>query len=124
MKAIMAVNKLGYIGKDNKMLWYNKNDLKHFKTCVYETKCLVGSTTFENMPKINWIDFIVVGKKYNTLETALNQKPTWCIGGANLLQSVIPLITELHLSIIDNYEIGDTMLPNISEIKNIINYYF
>ena len=32
MKAIVAVNNLGFIGLDDKLLWYNKEDLKHFKT--------------------------------------------------------------------------------------------
>ena len=31
MKAIVAVNNLGFIGLDDKLLWYNKEDLKHFK---------------------------------------------------------------------------------------------
>ena len=31
MKAIIAVNNLGFIGKGDKLLWHNKKDLNHFK---------------------------------------------------------------------------------------------
>lgn len=124
MNAILAVNKLGYIGKDNKLLWHSKEDLKHLKAMVKGCKCLVGSKTFENMPKLKDVEFIVVGKNYNTLEEALLKEPQWCIGGAMILESVLHLITEFHLSVINNYDIGDVKLPNIDSIKNVIKYEF
>lgn len=120
----MAVNNLGYIGKNNKLLWHCKDDLKHFKSFVYNQKCLVGSTTYENMPKVKWVDFIVVGKNYLNLESALKLNPIWCIGGAKLIESVIDKIEELHLSIIDDNQIGDVKLPDISKIKNVYKYNF
>jgi len=45
MKGIIAINNLGYIGKDNKLLWNSKEDLKHFKKLTDGQVCLVGWNT-------------------------------------------------------------------------------
>jgi len=45
MKAIIAVNNLGFIGKGDKLLWHNKKDLNHFKRMTYGDTLLVGYRT-------------------------------------------------------------------------------
>ena len=71
MKVIIAVNKNGYIGKDDKLPWRCKEDLKHFKEMTMGCKLLVGRTTYESMPKLEGREMIVVGTSYNTLKDAL-----------------------------------------------------
>lgn len=123
MKGILACNKLGYIGLNGGLPFRSKDDLKHFRELTRNSKVLVGSATYENMPKFKDLTFLVVGKNYNTLEYCLSQKPDWCIGGAKLFDSVKHLITEFHLSIIDDYTIGDVKIPNY-EMLNTIIYNF
>lgn len=123
MKAILAVNKLGYIGLNGSIPWHNKQDLKHFRVKTRNCKCLVGANTFENMPKFKDVEFLVVGKNYKSLAQCLQYDIDWCIGGAKLFESVKHLITEFHLSIIDDYTIGDTKIPNYENL-NTIFYYF
>lgn len=48
IKAICAVNNLGYIGKDGKLMWRSKEDFKHFKASTMGGILIVGRKTFEN----------------------------------------------------------------------------
>ena len=127
MKGIVAINKFGYIGKDNTLMWKCKKDLEHFKKETMGCKLLVGRTTYENMPKLPGREMIVVGKGYNTLKEALAQKPDWVIGGAQLYRSVAHLCTEFHISIIDNEMTGDVRFYREwirEETCDIIEYNF
>lgn len=63
---IVAVNKKGYIGLDNKLPWRCPGDLSHFQK-VTNGKCLLmGSKTFNNLPKRglpNRFVFVLSNKK-------------------------------------------------------------
>ena len=125
MKAIIAINKAGFIGKDDKLPWRCKDDLNHFKEMTMGCKLLVGRTTFESMPKLDGREMIVVGKGYNTFEEALNKEPDWVIGGKRLYESTIHFCDELHISEINDETIGDTRAPDFKEYKGrIIKYKF
>ena len=50
MKAIIAINKLGYIDKEESLPWKCKEDLNHFKKMTMNCKLLVGRKTFETLP--------------------------------------------------------------------------
>ena len=50
MKAIIAVNNIGMIGLDDKMLWHCKDDLIHFKNLTYNSRLLVGFITQQGLP--------------------------------------------------------------------------
>lgn len=127
MKLIIAKNNLDYIGLDNKLPWSCKEDLKHFKEMTMNQKLLVGRVTYEGMPKLNGREMIVVGSGYHTLDEALSLKPDWVIGGAKLMESVIHLCDEVHVSHINNDTVGDTKfnvdLDSLEGVK-IFNYYF
>jgi dihydrofolate reductase len=107
MKIIVAVNSMGYIGKDDQMLWKCPEDLKHFKRTTMGAKCLVGRKTFESLPPLKGRELIVVGQGYNTLEEGLAQSPDFCIGGEQLYQACLPLATEIHISYIQNWSVGN-----------------
>ena len=117
MKAIIAINKAGFIGKDDKLPWRCKEDLNHFKEMTMGCKLLVGRTTFESMPKLNGREMIVVGKGYNTFEEALDKEPDWVIGGKRIYESTIHFCDELHISEINDETIGDTRAPDFKEYK-------
>ena len=48
---IVAVNNLGYIGKDNKLLCEDPADLKHFKEVTKNGIIVMGKNTWESLPK-------------------------------------------------------------------------
>ena len=51
----------------------------------------------------------------------------WCIGGKKTYEKYAPFFTELHISHIDNNDIGDVMFPNFIDLNSdckIFNYNY
>ena len=113
MEAIAAINKLGYLGKDGQLMWHCKGDLKWFKEVTMGKKCLVGRKTYEALPLLPGRELIVVGKGHNTLEEALALNPDIVIGGGQIYRATMSMINKIHLSIIDDDQIGDVKLCDI-----------
>jgi dihydrofolate reductase len=123
MKAIIAINRLGYIGLGGKLPWHCPADLAHFKRLTIGKKLIVGRVTYESMPILKGREIIVVGRGYNTLETALRLEPDFVIGGKVLFETLLPLCDELHISYIDNDTVGDVKAPDFSEFRGRIFTY-
>ena len=123
MKGIIAINNLGYIGKDNKLLWKSSEDLKHFKHLTNGSTCLVGWNTHLELPPLpNRI--IRLDSRDDLADIS---DVDWCIGGKKTYEKYAPFFTELHISHIDNNDIGDTMLPNFRNLNpncKIFNYHY
>lgn len=113
MEAIAAINKLGYLGKDGQLMWHCREDLKWFKQVTMGKKCLVGRKTYEALPDLPGRELIVVGTGHNTLEEALDLKPDIVIGGGQIYRATINMIDKIHLSIIDDDQVGDVKLCDI-----------
>ena len=79
MKAIVAVNNLGFIGLNDKLLWYNKEDLLHFKKMTEGSTLLVGYRTAQALPPLRNRKLIVVDRIENS--TIHYYDSDWCIGG-------------------------------------------
>ena len=124
MKGIIAINNLGYIGKDNKLMWRCSNDLKHFKRLTNGGRCLVGYNTNLELPPLKNRTIIVDTKD---LIESDRQQIDWCIGGKKTYEKYARFFTHLHISHINNNDIGDTMMPDFSQLSEhctIYNYYF
>ena len=124
MKAIVAVNNLGYIGKDNNLLWYCSEDLRHFKNLTIGAKLLVGYNTSLTLPPLYNRDIFIDKREYE-LENI--PQMDWCIGGKKTYEKFCHLFTELHISHINDNKIGDTMFPDLKNLNpncKIYNYYF
>ena len=120
MKAIIAVNELGYIGKDDKLPWRCKDDLMHFKEMTYNQSCLVGYNTAQKLPRLPG-RLIVVDERDKFMNA------DWCIGGRKTYEKYSHLFTELHISYIMDYTKGDVSIPtfdNLPDDCKIFNYYF
>lgn len=125
MKLIVAKNKLNHIGLNGGLPWTCKEDLRHFKRLTINDKLLVGSKTYESMPKLPNREIIVVGKNYLSLDEALAQEPDWLIGGATMYKELAYLCTEWHISEIRNcYTKGDTLLELPEPPKGCIIYHY
>lgn len=121
LKAIIAVNNLGYIGKDNTLIWRSADDLVHFKKLTLGQKLLVGYNTNLCLPPLKNRE-IIVDQRYIYYKDA-----DWCIGGKKTYEKYAPLFTELHISHINDNTIGDTMMPDFRSLNpecKIFNYYF
>jgi len=121
MKAIIAVNNLGWIGIGDKLLWYSSDDLKHFKKMTDGSTCLVGFRTFQALPPLP--NRIISVDERN----GLNLEPQWCIGGKRTYEKYAPYFTELHISRIDNNMVGDVSYPDLTNLNpecKIFEYFF
>jgi dihydrofolate reductase len=123
MKAIISHNKFGFIGLNGELPWRSREDLKHFKDLTIGCKLLVGYNTSINLPPLKDRE-LVIDDRYNLIETDLID---WCIGGKKTYEKYCHLFTELHVSIIDDETIGDTVYPNLINLNKdckIIYYHF
>jgi dihydrofolate reductase len=121
MKAIIAVNNLGFIGIGNKMLWNCPEDFKHFKENTMGCSLLVGYNTSLELPTLKGREVII------DVREEFNFEVDWCIGGKKTYEKYAPFVTELHISHIDNNDIGDVVFPDFTKLKpncKIFNYHF
>jgi len=121
MKAIIAVNNLGFIGKGDHLLWHNREDLKHFKSLTNGSRCIVGYRTANGLPPLK-NRVLVVDER-----GIFNISCEWCIGGKKTYEKYSKIFTELHISHIDNDEIGDVTFPDLTNLNpecKIFNYTF
>ena len=121
MKSIIAVNNLGYIGLNNKLLWKSSQDMSHFIKMTINQRLLVGYNTAQDLPKLKNRAIIIDNR--DELITDVD----WCIGGKKTYEKYAPHFTELHISHIDNDDIGDIMFPDFRNLNpncKIFNYYF
>ena len=121
MKSIIAVNNLGFIGKDNTLLWKCSEDLKHFKNLTTGGKLLVGYNTYLTLPPLKNREIFLYNREI------LNLECDWCIGGKKTYEKFCHLFTELHISNINDNQIGDTTFPDLRNLNpdcKIFNYYF
>lgn len=125
MKAIVAVNNLGFIGLDDKLLWYNKEDLRHFKKMTYGSKLLVGYHTAMTLPSLKNRELIIFDRR--EYSTAHYYECEWCIGGKKTYEKFCDVFTELHISHINNNDIGNVTFPDLTNLNpecEIFNYHF
>lgn len=122
MKAILAVNNLGFIGLGSGLPWKCKSDFKHFKSMTMDCTLLVGHNTFLTLPPLEGRRIVVLGR-----DTFDYDEIDWCIGGAKTYERFSPLFTELHISHINDNTIGDVMIPNFRYLNpkcKIFSYRF
>ena len=121
MKAIIAVNNLGYIGLNNELLWKSQQDMSHFVKMTLNQRLLVGYNTSLNLPKLKNREIVIDYREEEVTNI------DWCIGGKKTYEKYAKYFTELHISHIDNNDIGDIMFPDLKDLNvecKIFNYYF
>lgn len=123
MKAIIAVNNIGFIGKGDHLLWHNAEDLAHFKRMTEGATCLVGWRTNAGLPPLPGRE-LVVDLRGETIDV---ESIDWCIGGKATYEKWCHLFTELHISHIDNNDLGNVTFPDFYSLNpncKIFNYRF
>lgn len=126
MKAILAVNKINFIGKDGEIMWDCPQDLAYFKKMTLGCRLLCGHNTYLKLPKLPGRS-IMVDFRGDRLVKFASTKYDWCIGGKRTYEKYCHLFTELHISYINNDDEGDVMLPNLKDLNpdcKIITHYF
>lgn len=128
MKLILACDPNGGIGYQNKLPWTNiQGDLPRFKRLTDGQTIVMGRNTWDSLPKKplpNRYSFVVSSQQLDMPEhsecitydnftgpdCSLRFSSTWLIGGAQLINSCWPHITEVHLTRVYDHCTCDTFI--------------
>ena len=137
--AVMAHDLEGGIGLDNKLPWFYKEDLKRFyKLTTVDNSCVVmGRKTWDSLPKkplarrTNVIlsstlpqraeDNVFVVRTMARLEQLMQTyNHVFIIGGANLLEQLMPLVDTLFITRINKVYKCDAFMPAYTHLFNLV----
>lgn len=109
LKAILATDLNGCIGKDGTLPWKMKDDLKHFKSLTLGATVVMGRLTKESLPgTLPGRAMRVLSTQYgdwdeqcDAIMEIAKYTDVWIIGGAKTLASFIRHVEEFYLTVID-----------------------
>lgn len=136
---IAAVNRLGYIGKEGKLMYRISEDLRQFRRLTTHHVVIMGRKTYEEIGNpLPERTIIVLTKTFPTsfetmppkiyaspsldeaieLATSLTNMPTIFIaGGGELYAQTIDTADTLHLTVIDDDTVGAVSFPILDKKK-------
>ena len=139
MKTISIIAAIGEnreLGKDNKLLWNIKKDLKRFKDITIDSAVIMGRKTYKSIgkPLPKRINIIVTReKKYkasgcyitHSLKKAIElakkkNKQIFIIGGGQIYEQAIPFTDKLYLTIVKGKYSADTYFPDYSAFRKVV----
>jgi len=124
---VVAISENHVIGKDNQLLWYMPNDLKHFKDITTGHTVIMGRKTYDSVGKpLPRRRNIIITRKpitiegcevVNSIEAALalcaDEPEIFIVGGAEIYKQSIKLTDRIYLTIIHKKFDGDSFFPEI-----------
>jgi dihydrofolate reductase len=141
IRAILACDEDWGIGKNNTLPWpYNPADLKWFKETTTGGVVAMGKATWDSLPnkplpnRNNIVitsssdDYNGGGYHYVKFETAQTElvnmnrlQDVWVIGGAQLVEGLLPIIDEIWLSRIPGH-MTVTYSFHVKQLKAVMNF--
>jgi dihydrofolate reductase len=126
---VVAISENHVIGKDNKLLWYLPNDLKHFKNITTGHTVIMGRKTFDSVGKplpkrrniiITRQPITIEGcEVVNSIEGALalcaGEDEVFIVGGAEIYKLSLHLTDRIYLTIVHKEFEGDSFFPEIDK---------
>lgn len=131
---IAAIDSVGAIGKDGKLPWHEPEDLRFFKKTTKGGLVIMGRKTWESLPvrplpdRINMVitrdrsyfsgadiqEFSINGALVRAKELKTD---TFCIGGAQIYEQMLPYASRVILSQFKNRKIegADSFFPSLVE---------
>jgi len=124
---VVAISENHTIGKDNKLLWYLPNDLKHFKEITTGHTIIMGRKTYESVgkPLPNRRNIITTRQNItiagcevaNSIEAALAlcgaEDEVFVVGGAEIYRQSMHLTDRIYLTVVHKEFDGDSYFPEI-----------
>lgn len=123
---IAAVGKNYELGKDNKLIWHFKEDMKYFKEVTTGKTVVMGRKTYESIgrPLPNRRNIVITSRTIEGVETVktidevLNIKDDiFIIGGASIYDEFIKYADKIYLTLIDKEYDADTYFPKFDETR-------
>lgn len=132
LSIIVAKAKNNIIGKENKLIWHLPADLKHFKELTTGHTIIMGRKTFESLGrilpnrkhivfsqnpdfKVNDDNVQVVHSMLEIQEYIENDEENFVIGGAMIYNLLMPYVTKMYVTEIDEEFEGDAFFPRINK---------
>jgi len=129
VSAVVATSENHVIGKDNKLLWYLPNDLKHFKEITAGHTVIMGRKTYESVGKplprrrniiITRQQITIEGcEVVNSIEAALalceGEPEVFIVGGAEIYRQSLHLTDRIYLTIVHKNFEGDSLFPELNK---------
>ncbi len=138
---IVAAGENDAIGKDNKVIWHLRDDLKRFKKLTSGHHIIMGRKTFESFPKplpnrthvviSRQASYqapegvIVVNSLERAIEVAKNDAQPFIIGGGEIYKQAMPLADKIEITRVHHSFEADTFFPKIDRTiwKEISNTF-
>lgn len=134
LTSIVAMGKNRVIGKGDKLPWNIPSEHEHYIKTIGNFPYLIGRKNFEINKEFHQSrNSIVLSRKknlnisrpyFNELDEAIafseekfSVKELFVVGGSEIYELTLPLITKLHLSIVDYNNEGDRYFPSYSSYE-------
>lgn len=148
LSLIVAMSENRVIGRDNTLPWHLKSDLKMFKAITQFKPIIMGSNTWDSLPRkplpgrLNLVcsrdlkfeaeGGIVCGSLFEALDIAREHaaddgaEEVVVIGGANIYAQTLPKADRLYVTLVHTTLDGDALFPEIDpaqwgEVKSEFN---
>jgi dihydrofolate reductase len=130
---IVAVAENGVIGRDNKLIWRLKSDLRRFRNLTWGKPMIMGRKTYESIGKPlpgrktvvltrdrsfsaegvevahSWDDAV---RRAEDLANRMGAAEVAVVGGAEIYALALPHARRLHLTLVHAEPEGDTVFPS------------
>ncbi len=131
LSIIVAKAKNNIIGKEDKLVWHLPADLQHFKELTTGHVIIMGRKTFESLGKVlpnrkhivfsQNPDFKVKDENVQVVHSMLeiqeyieNEEENFVIGGAMIYNLLMPHVTKMYVTEIEEEFEGDCFFPRIN----------
>lgn len=131
LSIIVAKAKNNIIGRENKLIWSLPADLKHFKELTIGHTIIMGRKTFESLGRVlpnrkhivfsQNPDFKVKDENVQVVHSMLeiqeyieDEEENFVIGGAMIYNLLMPYVTKMYVTEIDEEFEGDAFFPRIN----------
>ncbi len=131
LSIVVAKAKNNIIGRENKLVWKLPADLQHFKELTTGHVIIMGRKTFESLGRVlpnrkhivfsQNPDFKVNDENVKVVHSMLeiqqyieDEKENFVIGGAMIYNLLMPHITKMYVTEIEEEFEGDAFFPRIN----------
>ena len=131
LNLIVAIGKNNELGKNNKLLWHLKEDMKFFKSTTTGKTVIMGRKTFESigrpLPNRENIvlsrsniylgnDIKIMNSKEEVLEYIKNKDEVFIIGGEKIYRLFIDDVNEMLITEVEKYyDDADAFFPEFNK---------
>ena len=132
LSTIVAIANDNVIGKDNKLIWHLPEDLKRFKNITTGKVIIMGRKTFESLGRVlpnrkhvilcNDMEMNIEDENVEVLESIdkldkyiNSDEECFVIGGATIYKILMPYVSKLYITKINQDFEGDVYFPDIDE---------